>query len=67
MTATVPAALEEGLSLSVREHLSQSGGQALEGLGDLLQKNEGRAGGGIGSVMQEVQGLSGFSSSTTST
>lgn len=66
MLQTAPTALENNLSLSVREHLSQAGGQALEGLGDVLQKNEARAHTAFGDVMKEVQELSGFSSSTTS-
>lgn len=60
-----PLASAPEISLSVREHISQSTGQALEGLGDSLQKNEGGA--PAGSVLREVQELSGFSSTTTST
>lgn len=51
------------VSLSVREHISQASGQALEGLGDVLQKNE--VGAPKGSVLREVKELSGFASSTT--
>lgn len=60
-----PLASAPEVSLSVREHISQSAGQAVEGLGDSLQKNEGGA--PAGSVLREVQELSGFSSTTTST
>jgi len=51
----------EDISLTLREQISQAGGQAFEGLGDIIQKNQDQ-----GVVMKEVAGLANFSSSTTS-
>lgn len=58
-----PLAATSEVSLSVREHINQATGQALELLGDGFQKNEGRA--PVGSVLREVKELGTFSSATS--